>query len=304
MSLYTYQIFETVAEQENFARAAETLHLTPSAVSHAIAKLEEEFGFPLFIRNRSGVSLTANGSYLLPYVGEQLQADERLRQEVDQINGLTKGKLVVGAFESVTVHWLPSIIRDFHSRYPGISVELLQGSVETLQTWIRSRKLNLALLSHMEDEPLPCPAVPLYRDRIVCATPIDYVPPNRTFMTLEDIRAFPILRPSYQTDLEINWFMSKSALTPSPDFQISSDNTLFALISQGLGVSLFSELMTRDCPHKIRAYPVCPPAFRQISLYQDEALSPADRKMLDFIRSFLSKEPWRKNSLLTPEPSA
>lgn len=303
MSLYAYQVFEIVAEQKNFARAAETLNLTPSAVSHAIAKLEEEFGFPLFLRSRTGVSLTANGSYLLPFIREHLQGAERLRQEIDQINGLTKGKLVIGAFESVSVHWLPSIIRNFRLRYPGISVKLLQGTVEDLQDWIRTRKLNLALLSHMEDEPLPCPALPLYRDRIVCATPPDYTPPGRTFMTLEDVRSFPILMPTYQNDLEINWFMSKSALTPSPDFQISSDNTLFTLVSQGLGVSLFPELIIRDCPHKIRIYPVSPPAFRRISLYRTESLSPADKKMLGFIRDFLAKDPWQKNSLLTPEPS-
>lgn len=298
MSYYTYQIFETVAEELNFARAAERLNLTPSAVSHAIAKLEDEFGFPLFIRNRSGVSLTTNGTDLLPYVREHLQADDRLRQEVDQINGLARGALTIGAFESVTIHWFPTIIREFRQRYPGISIELIQENSAFLPARVKSRKVNLALISHMEKEPLPFPTTPLYHDRVICITPADYTPPHRTYMTLEDIRSFPILMPPIRDDVDINWFLKRNGLTPCSDFRIASDHTLFALISQGLGISLFAELIARDCPHNVRAYPVFPPACRIVSLYASHPLSPAGKKMLKAIQDFLKRDEWRENCLL------
>ena len=65
MSLYGYEIFETVVEQNSFVKAAHVLNLTPSAVSHAIAKLESDIGFPLFIRNRNGVRLTGEAEKIL-----------------------------------------------------------------------------------------------------------------------------------------------------------------------------------------------------------------------------------------------
>ena len=68
MSIYLYTIFETVAEQSSFVKAAGDLHLTPSAISHAIAKLESDVGFPLFIRSKKGVKLTAEGETLLPHI--------------------------------------------------------------------------------------------------------------------------------------------------------------------------------------------------------------------------------------------
>ena len=68
MSLYGYEIFETVVEQNSFVKAAHVLNLTPSAVSHAIAKLESDIGFPLFIRNRNGVRLTGEAEKILPYI--------------------------------------------------------------------------------------------------------------------------------------------------------------------------------------------------------------------------------------------
>ena len=61
MTLLSYQVFQTVVGQGSFQKAAEILNLTPSAVSHAIASMEQELGFSLFTRNKAGVDLTNYG---------------------------------------------------------------------------------------------------------------------------------------------------------------------------------------------------------------------------------------------------
>ena len=58
MTLLSCLIFSTIAQEGSFARAAEQLHLTPSAISHAVAGMESECGFPLFTRTKSGVTMT------------------------------------------------------------------------------------------------------------------------------------------------------------------------------------------------------------------------------------------------------
>ena len=68
MTLLAYQIFQTVVEQGSFQRAAEVLNLTPSAISHAVSTAEKELGFPLFNRNKNGVTLTSYGENLHPYI--------------------------------------------------------------------------------------------------------------------------------------------------------------------------------------------------------------------------------------------
>lgn len=50
MTLFSYKVFVTIVEHMNFRKAAEELNLTPSAVSHCVSGMEEELGFPLFIR--------------------------------------------------------------------------------------------------------------------------------------------------------------------------------------------------------------------------------------------------------------
>ena len=68
MSVTKYQVFLAVVGCGGFTRAAEELHFTQSGVSHTIAALENELGVPLFARNRGGVTLTADGRALLPYI--------------------------------------------------------------------------------------------------------------------------------------------------------------------------------------------------------------------------------------------
>ena len=68
MSMTKYQVFLKVVDCGGFTRAAEELHFTQSGISHTIASLERELGVPLFVRNRGGVTLTADGRALLPRI--------------------------------------------------------------------------------------------------------------------------------------------------------------------------------------------------------------------------------------------
>ena len=78
MTLLACQIFSTIAHEGSFARTAEQLHLTPSAISHAVSTMEAECGFPLFTRTKSGVTMTAAAESLLPSIRQMLNSSELL----------------------------------------------------------------------------------------------------------------------------------------------------------------------------------------------------------------------------------
>ena len=109
MTLLTYQVFKTVADQGSFRKAADILGLTPSAISHTISAMESELGFSVLNRSKSGVTLTNYGEHLLPYVNAVLNSDESLWQAIAEFNGLKQGKVKVGCFSSICTNWLPSI---------------------------------------------------------------------------------------------------------------------------------------------------------------------------------------------------
>lgn len=103
MTLLACQIFSTIAHEGSFARTAEQLHLTPSAISHAVSTMEAECGFPLFTRTKSGVTMTAAAENLLPAIQRLLASSESLDQSIAQINGMHKGVLRLGVFNSACV---------------------------------------------------------------------------------------------------------------------------------------------------------------------------------------------------------
>lgn len=110
MTLLTYQVFKTVADHGSFRKAADILGLTPSAISHAISSMENELGFSVLNRSKSGVTLTNYGENLLPYVNAVLNSDESLWQAIAEFNGLKKGKVKVGCFSSICTSWRPDIM--------------------------------------------------------------------------------------------------------------------------------------------------------------------------------------------------
>ena len=130
MTLLTYQVFKTVADQGSFRKAADLLGLTPSAISHAVAAMEKELGFSVLNRNKTGVTLTNYGERLLPFVNAVLNSDESLQQAVADFNGLKQGRIRVGCFSSVCTNWLPDIMHSFQKEYPAITIELFQGTYE------------------------------------------------------------------------------------------------------------------------------------------------------------------------------
>lgn len=97
-----YEIFLKVCETGSFSKAAEALNYTQSGISQMMAGLEEELGVQLFARINRGVTLTDNGTRLLPYIRELANQKTRLRQAAFNINHKVEGKLRVGSISSIT----------------------------------------------------------------------------------------------------------------------------------------------------------------------------------------------------------
>ncbi|MBQ5682911.1 MAG: LysR family transcriptional regulator, partial [Peptococcaceae bacterium] len=87
MDLHKLEVFLTVAEYLNFTRAGEDLGYTQSGITHMMKSLEKEIGFPLFIKNHHGVTLTQEAENLLPSIRSLLAANESLNQEISFLKG-------------------------------------------------------------------------------------------------------------------------------------------------------------------------------------------------------------------------
>src|SRR5215510_1470162 len=105
--------FESVSRHLHFTRAAEELNVAQPSVSQQIRKLEHELGTPLFHRMKRHVALTEAGATFLPHARAVLKRLEEARVEVQELSGMRKGTLAVGAPPSVGTHLLPRALAGF-----------------------------------------------------------------------------------------------------------------------------------------------------------------------------------------------
>ena len=181
MTLFSYEIFDAVARQGSFNKAAQQLHLTPSAISHAIAVMEAELGFTLFNRGKNGVTMTSYGASLYPSIRAVLNSDEALQQSIARLNGLEKGKVKLGAFNSICSGLLPSILKGFMDHYPQIEVEVYQGTYDDVKEWLRTGQVDIAFLSSTCREEFNL--TELFREPLLCIVPQDWPEPQAQHKT-------------------------------------------------------------------------------------------------------------------------
>ena len=133
MELWQLRTFRAVAENLNFTKASEQLFLTQSAVSHQIKALEEEFGVPLFIRGKSGVSLTDAGKKALEYAIKILDEAEKMREFVAGREKALAGRVRVAAATQALVYLFAPLFEEFMDSFDAVEL-VFRTTVSTEQT--------------------------------------------------------------------------------------------------------------------------------------------------------------------------
>ncbi len=283
MTLLSYQVFMAVVEQESFQKAAQALKLTPSAISHAVSAMEEELGSMLFVRSRHGVYLTNYGKELFPYIKNVLNSDEYLQQAVAQFNGMQKGLVRLGTFNSACVEWLPSLLKDFERKYPKVRLDIYQGTYDDVYHWLRDGIVDLGFLSSTSVGELVY--VPVYEDRLVCVTPKGFQTKHPGYVTIEELREQRFVIQREGCDADVNHFLEKYHLSGSGGSRILDDMSAIALVMGGYGVCLVPELVIRNIPFPVDVYPLDVEEKRTIVLasLRSDVFAPAVRRMYDYI---------------------
>ena len=161
MNIAKYEAFLHIIESGSLSAAASSLGYTQSGVSHMLSSLEKELGVHLITRNRAGIHLTNAGELILPVVRNLLANHEQLLQIISSIQGLNAGTVRIGAFTSVAVNWLPSIIKEFQQNYPNIQFKLMNGDYYDVENWFHGHEVDLGFIRMPFDPTYRC--IPWWR---------------------------------------------------------------------------------------------------------------------------------------------
>ncbi|MFF3350170.1 LysR family transcriptional regulator [Streptomyces sp. NPDC002779] len=283
MELRQLEYFIAVAEERNFTRAAERVHISQSGVSAQIRQLERELGAELFDRSARTVTLTPAGKAALEHARTALAAAGAVGQAVGEVTDLIRGRLTVGMVIGCTITPLFDALAAFHEAHPGVEISLLEDSSDRLAEGVRTGTVDMALIGTATATPDGLAALTVISERLVAAVPAGHALAKRRRVTLRDLTAHPIVCMPPGTGLRAVFDQACAAqnLQPTITLQASAADAIAGLAVRGLGVAVLSKSMAESYRDQLTARTIDDvdvPAL--LALVWRSAHNPAVRELL------------------------
>ena len=249
--------FLAAAECGSLTRAAEKLNYTASGVSQLISAMESDFGFLLLKRTTRGVVLTAEGERMLPAVRAFLSQENRMHELAANINGLDIGLINIAAYSSIATHWLPKVIAGFKKKYPNININLMEGVRQEVLKWIEEGRADIGLLSGGDD--IDYDWIPLADDPMIAVLPKDHPLADAKEFPLDRCEQEEFIMPAMGKDEDVMKMLNKYDIVPNIVYSTNESFSAWALIENGLGISITNELLMHGWDCDVAKIPVSPP---------------------------------------------
>lgn len=183
MDLRDLRYFAAIAEHGSMTAAAKALHVSQPTLTVAMQNLEEELKTQLFVRDRSGVKLTATGDELLKHASEVFLLLERAEQRVKGLEREEEGTFVIGSNESLGAYFLPDFMARFLRDHPKIELTLHNESSAAVRESVIERRTHFGIVVNPHPHP-DLVIVELFHDAMDVMVAEDAPPPSRPLSTL------------------------------------------------------------------------------------------------------------------------
>ncbi|SFG09377.1 DNA-binding transcriptional regulator, LysR family [Desulfotomaculum arcticum] len=283
MNIQKYEAFLKTVEYGSLTKAAQVLGYTQSAISHMLNALESEWGVTLLLRDRSGVCITSNGLQLLPIVRNVCNANRELISKVRELHGLESGTIRIGTFTSVSVNWLPNMIKNFNRKYPNINFELLHGDYNQIENWVMEGRADCGFLRLPPRADLE--SIFLEQDRLMVILPEQHPLADYEFFPIKKLTEEPFILVEAGPINEISEIFERNHIRPNVRFTAKEDFAIISMVESGLGISILPELVLNRTPYKIIKKELEKPAYRKLGIVLKDTnhASPAVKGFLDFL---------------------
>lgn len=289
MDVQQLRVLVAIIEEGSFTAAARRLYLTQSGVSRALSSLEAEIGMAVLERSRSGVRATQLGERVLGHARAAISSIDAVRQEAAAFAGLEAGSVKIGAFPSICARLLPSTIAAFEARYPGISVELWEGSgVEVLQ-WVENSGIDVGFvgLPLQDSEAKRLDTLPVICDRMVVVVQRDHPLAETPHAgELHRLAEEPFILPRGHHERTIAQILRNAGIRPRIKFKVRDANSILALVGHGLGWSVVNEMSIPSTATEIYATPILPATEHEIgtAIRSSGPTPPAVHAFVEFVK--------------------
>jgi DNA-binding transcriptional LysR family regulator len=268
-----------VVEEGSFAKAAQALGFTQSAISQQIAALEKAAGLPVFDRPRGprAAELTPAGAQLLAYARDILARVDEMDDAIDRLRRGVTGRLVIGTFQSVSSGVLPALVGRMRREVPDVDIRLFETDDQAaLLRGVADDELDLAFTVDTEDDPR-FESELLGYDPFVIITPVGDL--DGSITTADVLHHHPVIgQPATNVCQRlIDGRLDAVGVRPDYVFRSIDNGAVQGMVRSGMGRAIMPYLAIDADDPAIVVLSIDPPMARSIKLTRrsDRSLPPA-----------------------------
>lgn len=244
MELKQMRYFLALAQERNFGRAAERLHMAQPPLTRQIQAIEEELGAPLFVRISKGVELTDAGKALLAEVPNILALAERSAERTRLAGKGLVGRLDVAAFGSSILDVVPRVLLNFHKARPQVGIGLHSMARGQQIEALREREISVGFARFVPKEP-DLVVETVQREALLVALYEGHPLCKKAAVTVRDLDNEPlILYPSFPAPSlaqRVVEAFRRGRVRMKVEQQVEDVVTAVALVASGYGVCITTE---------------------------------------------------------------
>jgi LysR family transcriptional regulator, nitrogen assimilation regulatory protein len=306
MDLRQLRYFIKIVDYGNMTRAAEALNIAQPALSQQIANLESDLGIRLFNRSVHGVKPTRSGELLYRYARDILRQVANATEALQRESNRPGGRVSVAMPSSTARIVSNALLLEMRSRYPGITLELVENTSAELPAQVMHGRVDLAVVT--VDMPIPGLLLqPIIREDLFVLMHPETRWTRRT-MTLRELAKLPIILPSPPNNIRarIDLGFSKADLQYEVIAEASTTPLLISMVKSGLGVTVLPlSAISQEPSGSIRTSRITKPSLsRELSVCSSAAfpLSVASEKvrevLIERLQNLIVTKKWRGAKLV------
>jgi DNA-binding transcriptional LysR family regulator len=270
------QAFVCVAELGSFVKAAQQLHLTQTALTRRIQKLEGLLDTRLLDRTTRKVELTATGRDFLPQARHLVLDATRTLERVRDKAQLGGGHFTLACVPSLTTHVLPELIRAYAQQSPGNTLRLLDASSHDVRAAVLDGQAELGIAINGEQH-AELEEVALFEDPLTLLCPTPHTLQARTTVSWTDLQGIDLIVVSsfMATRMFLDYQLAQRGIRLSGHYEVQHHATAINLVAAGVGCAILpsSTFENGDRPNVVKIPLTGPVVKRRVTLLRRKQAS-------------------------------
>ena len=225
----------------------------------------------------------------MPVIRAYLMQEKEIYRTAAELKGIVTGSLTIATYPSVATSWLPEIVRQFKSEYPGINIIIKESIKSDIFDHFEKNEADLGFLAY--SEPMPYDWIPLCEEDVIAVLPEDHPLADRKSFPIAEIENNDLILGSWGKEDEILEILNRNNLHPEIKYTTYDTPASIALVRMGLGVAFVNELSTRHWNDNVVKMPLDPPSSLEFGIAIPAAgkMTSAARKFVDCTLKYFGK---------------